>query len=212
METTIMIHRDSYTHTSLHRWFRVRELFPSTTIYSQILFLCTLSLTVTRGQAAPILLEEFRHHGFAFHTGPTPASVPFRFGANEGSPDPFRLYFIWEGNYAPNDVGTIFRAPPAVVHGASESIRSPIVGYHSTISEIHFQSFAPVNKPTYIVTDVERIIDDLAITGFQNIQYTVEATQRIRFWGVPVPEPNAFGQFMILIGTFIVIRRQRRAI
>jgi hypothetical protein len=171
----------------------------------------------TPSQAAPILLVEFSHPGFAFRAGPAPSSVPFIFGASDSPPD----FFIWEDSYSPSDIGRTFSAPPTVVSGAIDAIHSPTTRYASTMAEISVETYQPsqvacgrcnilvpvVSWPTYTVTSVHRVIDNLVITDIQGIQYTVQGTHRIQLWGVLIPEPNAIAQ---LLGALILGSLSRR--
>jgi hypothetical protein len=156
--------------------------------------------------AAPILLREFTHTWSAFRAGPTPAAVPFRFSASSNP----STHFIWDGNYAPSDVGITVTAPLDVLAGANEAIHSSTAGFQFAIAEISFQSYGPVPPfayfPSHTLTSVERIIDRLVITGFQNVNYTVEATQRIQFLGVPVPEPSTVTLVLLTLGVAKSVR------
>jgi hypothetical protein len=148
-------------------------------------------------QGAPIPLLEFTHGVLAVESAePLPATAPFRFVANEQGQ--FPPYFSWEEEYGPSDTGMTFVAPQEVAAGANSAIRSPTANYFFETGPANFSDPLMLNSGTifvddvtlYTVTLVERIIDRLIITRTQGDFYFLEAAQRIRFWGEPVPEPS----------------------
>jgi hypothetical protein len=164
------------------------------------------SFTIT-AQSAPIILAEFKAKETAVRGGATPTTVPFGFAAYD-SP---LSYFRWDDEYGPSNVGTTFVAPPDVVAGAQEAIRSPTATFELKMALVKFatwklndpacdpnrclQVFVPTTEiAEYTVTSVERIIDDLSITGDPSggSQYGVVGTQRIRLWGEPPPPPPVY--------------------
>jgi hypothetical protein len=165
---------------------------------------------------AATLLAEFSVKDTIVRGGSIPDSVPFRFRAYEPFP---QVYFSWERNYGPTDVGTTFSAPLEVVRGANEAIKSATATFDLTIASISFTQWQlrnpscdinrclqvfVTNPAGHTITSVERIIDQLMLTGNPpGEQYVVDAKERIRLWGEPIPEPQTFRLF--LIGLFCAI-------
>jgi hypothetical protein len=175
-------------------------------LLSSILAICVAAPI----HAAPMLLVEFSHSVNAVETeDPLPAAVPFGIYAGEESQPP---YFIWREEYPSSAIGTTFLAPAQVVEGANQAIASATTGYLLETGPANFSSGGSHFLMGNTVTSVERIIDQLVITRTQGDFYVLEAAQRIRFWGVPIPEANAIVSFIVGFTqcTLIAIRRQRR--
>ena len=162
-----------------------------------------LCLAVLPAQGATLLVE-FTHKITALESGnPLPATVPFAAAANETT---VGNLFHWQDDYGPGDVGMTFNAPPEVVDGASLALSFPTARYLldtgpanlSTETSFHpafcqIDDCVHVRVPSvasHVVTSVERVIDQLQITRGQGDTYLLEAAQRIRFWGQPIPEPQ----------------------
>jgi hypothetical protein len=197
-----------------------RELRSNMVICLSIFLVCLLVLAPAASDAAPILLVEFTHKVSAVEGGePLPATVPFDFDAYE----PFPLvYFSFRGEYGANDVGMTYIAPPEVVIGANQAFASPSATYLLETGPANFSSsrhLSPSSCQTheclvvfvddvtdYLVTSVERAIDQLTLTRTQGNLYILDGAQRVRFWGERIPEPNALALLVASIGCCSRIR------
>jgi hypothetical protein len=113
--------------------------------------------------------------------------------------------FHWQDEYGPGDVGMTFIASAEIVNGANRAIATLDTRYLLQTGPANFSTatnlFAPhcefndcvrvlvanFDLPAHTITSVERIIDELNLTRGQGDFYLLEAAQRIRFWGEPVP-------------------------
>jgi hypothetical protein len=55
------------------------------------------------------------------------------------------------------------------------------------------------------ITSIERIIEKLTLTPIDQSRYIVDAAQRIRIWGEPIPEPETFGLLLVAIALYAVM-------
>ena len=176
--------------------------------------------------AEPIPLLEITYQSVSFEIGALPQTVPFAFdvfGSHE--------FLYWQTEHSPQDVGLSFPAPIEVIEGANAAFaatrREPLgnpsaVGYAlwngtnpfgpifldvhvgPTTGEIH--SIFVSDVASYTVTAIERVINDFILTDVEpGGHYVMQASQTIRYWGVPVPEPSsvAIALFALLIKNFV---------
>ena len=141
--------------------------------------------------------------------GSSPPST-VRFGVRIYDPRMLVTFVNWEEQYRPSDVGKTFVAPPEVVQGANQATMFADSEYILETGP-SLTGGRDYSIPGHFITSVERIIDQLVISqpspgGF----YTLSAKQRIRFWGVPVPEPSTWALLAIgLISATVVFRKVR---
>jgi hypothetical protein len=175
--------------------------------YFAILLMCGEA-----AHAAPIVLVEFTHEGFALRAGAAPATVPFGFGA--GNP-----FFSWVDSYGLSDIGLVFSAPPGVAETADAVFHSPNPEFSSSMAGISIQSYdlsriicgrCSIVVPreqwsSYKLTSVTRVLDRLTITPFIET-YNVTGTHRIQLWGTQIPEPPTFVLLSLTIAASCMIR------
>ena len=182
-------------------------------------FLVTAVLTVfiaARVSAAPIPLLEMKWQQGDFENGSAPPSVEFVFFAAG--------YAGWTSELGPADVGKSFWAPMDVVEGVNTALNDADAGYGLGNGPGNFVgNFSlpleqePTSNPPcplpgqcfgiaiYVddiqsqrVTAVERVINYLELTDFFG-NWTISASQSIRYWGEPVPEPNSAAIVLLVL-------------
>jgi hypothetical protein len=170
---------------------------------------CILCVVAGPANAAPILLVEFSDSVTTAELGnPSPATVPFDFDAYD--PILSLTYADWRQEYGPSDVGMTFSAPAEIVTGVNQAISSPTSKYLLETGPANFSSERPFYLPAHTVTTVERIIDRLEILPPAGDFYVLNAAQRVRIWGSPIPEANTISLLLIGVGQFMMIAFRRR--
>ena len=193
-------------------------------LLSAILAIC---FAAAPAQATPIPLLEMTWQQGDFENGPLPVTVPFRF---EASGEHSTEYLDWTTEYGPGDVAVSFMAPAQIVNGANAALADQRASYTLENGPGNFvgpvflfvdgkqisQGPCDVNFfcSTFFVDDVtahtviavERIIDYLILTEIEvGEHYAIAASQTIRYWGVPIPEPSsvALVLFALVIKNFV---------
>jgi hypothetical protein len=198
-------------------------------------FVATTFLTIAI--AAPVLAEpipllEMKWQIRAPEFLPVPGTVEFSFFGTRPFGD---SYFGWIAELGSSDAGKSFWAPPAVVDGANAALRDPTVLYGlingpANFANINLGQNPPSEPPcpgrsnrcigyavyvedidSYRVTAVERFIDYLSLTPqpqFEN--WIIDASQSIRYWGTPIPEPGSAMLLLMGVAHFCLNSRPRR--
>jgi hypothetical protein len=184
-------------------WCAARDARAKASVRFPVFLICMLGLVAAPSEAATLLVE-FTHKISTLESGnPLPTTVPFTVSAGERT---IGNLFYWQDEYGPGDVGMTFNAPTEVVEGATLAISFPTARYSLDTGPANFSTetsfhpaFCQINDCVHVlvpdvashaVTSVERVIDQLQITRGQGDFYRLEAAQRIRFWGEPIPEPQ----------------------
>jgi hypothetical protein len=153
--------------------------------------------------AVPILIQEVSDMvGTSERASPPPSSVPFGITIYQELPNSTLTLLEWMDNYGPTDVGKTFVAPTSVVQQANLAIGAPNIKYFLETGPANFspgRNFAIVGS--YVVTSVERTIDQLVITPppLGGELYSFQGQQTVRFWGVRIPEPITIVQVSLIL-------------
>jgi hypothetical protein len=205
-----MFFSDTSRNLRFSMWHLSHSVLRFPTIIGASLFVSALFSVLVDACGAPILLKELSAarggEQLQFPPGPPPISAPFNFRIYD-SLIPGSFYATWPEEYSPSDVGRVFVASPEIVAGANAALGSTTSIYDLQTGGVFFNDgeWGSSFPPGFQITSIERIIEQLTLTPIDQSRYIVDAAQRIRIWGEPIPEPETFGLSLLAIALYAVM-------